>query len=493
MSPSPSCMRRPRVRNLSCGITCQLRAERIRNGLHIRYCSTGHCSSGHYPAFAPFLGSYMYSSHLQAVLMRLKGINRELNNLEALAAIAEVQSRPSHLEVDFSSRCNYRCPMCHQSKFDMGRVALDRTQIDTLVDSLPYVDTVMIAGLGEPLLYPGLGRFLPWLQRYGCHAHLFTNGELIDRRIEWLRDLDRISVSLDGATADTFETLRRGGHFERVVSNIRTLRAAAPQAELVTSTVVSRLNLREIADIVALADSLGMDEVHLSPVDHTPSLELGEEDAPVFAEQLAQALVRRGRVRIINNLQPWHFLPGRNSRVAEADLLKASDAQVLPAAQALETWSEHGGDVPQGFIHGMDAKHQLAELDRRLRTHTRALGALRKRIRRERIQLALPYCSAVWKYGFARSRGDARLCPYADVGLGAVESVLAQPYNTPLLVDLRRSMGEGQPALSVCRGCTDDHRQFRRHSLQSSLDAASAAASESALGRLRRTLASIPR
>lgn len=282
----------------------------------------------------------MGQDSFSAALTQLKSVNRALNNLEALAGLAEVQSRPSHLEVDFSSRCNYRCPMCHQSKYDMGRFALNRLQIDTLVDSLPYVDTVMIAGLGEPLLYPGVGRFLPWLRRYGCHAHLFTNGELIDRRIDWLRELDRVSISLDGASAPTFERLRQGGHFERVISNIRLLRAAAPQAEVVTSTVVSRHNLREIDALIALAESLGMDEVHLSPVDHTPALELCEDDAPVFAEQLARATARRGRVRIVNNLQPRHFLPGRNARVAEDDLRRASSAQVIAAPVALETWPD---------------------------------------------------------------------------------------------------------------------------------------------------------
>lgn len=32
----------------------------------------------------------------------------------------------------------------------MGRFSLQEQDIDTLVDSLPYVDTVMIAGRGEP-------------------------------------------------------------------------------------------------------------------------------------------------------------------------------------------------------------------------------------------------------------------------------------------------------------------------------------------------------
>ena len=422
------------------------------------------------------------------LLVELKRVNRELNDLEALAGVADVQARPSHLEVDLNSRCNYRCPMCHQSKLDMGRYALSREQLDALIDSLPYVDTVMIAGLGEPLLYPGLGRFLPWLHRYGCHAHLFTNGELIDRRLDWLRDLDRISISLDGATAATFETLRQGGHFERVVSNIRALRAAAPRAELATSTVVSRRNLREVADIVELAASLGMQQVHLSPVDHTPALELCEDDAPVFAEQLALAQARSSGVRIFNNVASEHFLPGRNAQVAESDLLKAFvlQAPAAAAADALETWPERDGPASTNLIHGLGPEAQQTELMRRLRCHQKALAALRSRLRREHIALAIPYCSAPWKYRFALSRGVARLCPYADVGVGSVETVMAGGYNSPVLNEVRQSMRAGQPCLSVCRGCTDDHRRFRLDSLQATLEASLRPTPAPALDLVRR-------
>ncbi len=97
-------------------------------------------------------------------------------------------------------------------------------------------------------------------------------------------------------------------------------------------------------------------------------------------------------------------------------------------------------------------------------------------VRAERLQHGLPYCAAVWKYGFARSRGDARLCPYADVGTGPVESVMAGAYNAALLSELRSSMRAGEPCLSVCRGCTDDHRRFRIDSLKSACHSESSAA-----------------
>lgn len=89
----------------------------------------------------------------------------------------------------------------------MGSFQLDEHDISTLIDSLPERDTVLIAGLGEPLLYPELDTFLMHTAQYRCHTHLFTNGQLIHRKINVLRQVDRISVSVDGATAAKLDSV----------------------------------------------------------------------------------------------------------------------------------------------------------------------------------------------------------------------------------------------------------------------------------------------
>lgn len=404
---------------------------------------------------------------MDALLSELKRVNADLGDLEALAGVSEVVAVPVHLEVDFSSRCNYRCPMCHQSKLDMGRNQLDGPALDSLIDALPYVDTVMIAGLGEPLLYPGLDRFLPQVRRYRCRSHLFTNGELIHRHLALLAQLDRISISFDGATRETFEYLRRGGHFDRVVANVRMLRVAAPQTRLVTSTVISRRNLQEVSAIVALAADMGFDEVHLSPVDHTPQLALTPADETAYILQLERAreLAAKLGIAIYNNIESRHFQPNRNAQISPEDRGIQAAAESWPLPDGLDQ------PVGEGYIHGLPPAAELAELSRRLSRHRAALDALRQRMLREQRMLAMPYCSAPWKYGFARSRGDARLCPYADLDVGRVAEVLGGRYNSPLLNQVRQSMVAGEPCLSVCRSCNDDHRQFRREQLQSTLKA----------------------
>jgi pyruvate-formate lyase-activating enzyme len=409
----------------------------------------------------------MNSDH---TLIRLKQLNSMLNSLEALMGVSEMRSVPGHLEIDFSSQCNLRCPMCHQAKLDMGKFQLGSLDLDTLIDSLPYRESVMIAGLGEPLLYRGLPDFLPYLRRYRCHSHLFTNGQLIDKHLSLLHCLDRISVSFDGATPATFETLRRGASFAKVTDNVRRLREAAPRTTLVTSTVVSNRNVPEIADLAVLAQQLGFEEVHLSPVDHTPALALGAQHQTAFSRQLqlARERTRGSGLRIFNHIFAQHFSATRNGQISSADQLASQTASppVWPEpemADAAVLPSHREG------IHHLSAEAQEQELNRRANELAQALSQLRPQLRNQHAPLAMPFCSAPWKYAFARSNGQARLCPYADLDAGPVNEVLGQCYNSAFLVSVRDGLGKAKPTLSVCQGCTDDHRHFKQDQLQNRL------------------------
>jgi MoaA/NifB/PqqE/SkfB family radical SAM enzyme len=412
----------------------------------------------------------MQASELQPTrLHRLKRVNTKLNNLEVLAGVAELRSVPSHLEIDFSSRCNLRCTMCHQSKLDMGKFQLSELDLDTLIDVLPYVETVMMAGLGEPLLYRGIKPFLPYLSRYGCHSHLFTNGELIDRHLDVLPHVQRISVSIDGASKPVFEYLRRGARFAHVVANVAKLRAAAPKTELVTSTVISNRNVHEVAAIVELAISLGMNGVNLSPVDHTPKLALGTEHQAVFVEQLQRATLaaKRAGMALHNNIFAQHFKLTRNAPITDDDELKVAQINAIDSTE--EQALDPARRIAEQFIHGLTAAAERQEIERRITQQSTHLAKLKSALQKAPETLREPYCSAPWKYGFARSNGIARLCPYADIGVGKVGETLGGEYNSILLKQVRQSLADGEPLLDVCRRCTDDHRHFRRDSIGQSL------------------------
>lgn len=96
---------------------------------------------------------------------------------------------------------------------------------------------------------------------------MMTNGMLLDPDV-WDVELKHlhgrmreIAVSLDGATAKTYEQLRPGGDFATVCANLARARRAGELHGLAVNMVVQACNFREMADLVRLCLSWGVDQV----------------------------------------------------------------------------------------------------------------------------------------------------------------------------------------------------------------------------------------
>jgi radical SAM protein with 4Fe4S-binding SPASM domain len=194
---------------------------------------------------------------------------------------------PRELQVEVTGACNLRCRMCLVRYVPaVGRTegALSYPAFRDLVDTLPELTRLTLQGLGEPLLAPHLLDMIRYATDRRVEVGFNTNAVLLDRR--WAKDLvaagaSWVHVSLDGATAATYEDVRhstvfapRPGQFDRVVANLRGLvaeRAAAgvarPKVKLVF--VAMRRNVAELADLVELAADLGVDELWVQNLSHT--------------------------------------------------------------------------------------------------------------------------------------------------------------------------------------------------------------------------------
>ena len=416
---------------------------------------------------------------LNETVYKLKSLNAHLNELETLLGKEHLLSVPTHLEIDFLSECNLRCQMCHQAKYVMPHGKLTELQLNKLIDRLPYIETAMIAGLGEPLLYKKIGDFLPFLRRYKVQSHLFTNGMLIDKHLDTLKNLNKISISFDGDNKDTFEFLRSRADFNKIVKNMEALRSTSNDLCLATSTVISSKNINEIVGIVKIALEVGLNEVHLSPVDHTPSLELKKTDIANFTAQIEQAqqLAQSTNLTIFNNIKTEHFREGRNSEISTEDTQNVSEllSGSPPTPQHTQEEDEDLDVIKvlnsnSVFVHELPADGERIELEHRYRKLKTRYKELLNVALNEPNRIKVPYCSAPWKYTFARSNGQARLCPYADIDVGKVEDVLGTDYNSLLLEKVRRSLADKRPLLAVCQNCTDDHRKFRNKETKSYLN-----------------------
>ncbi len=121
-------------------------------------------------------------------------------------------------------------------------------------------------GGGEPFLHSGIGEILEISRQENLALNVETNAVLCTPSLA--KDLGRcrllnVSVSLDGADAETHEWMRRvAGCFESAIRGIKNLVAEGIRIQIVMS--VARRNAGQMEALVRLAESLGAHAVQFN-------------------------------------------------------------------------------------------------------------------------------------------------------------------------------------------------------------------------------------
>lgn len=180
------------------------------------------------------------------------------------------------IQVECALACNLKCVMCPwvDIRRDAGEArALMRPETWAVIrEHLPEIASVDFTGGGETLLQPLLPQWVSDAARAGCEVGFLTNGLILtEDRLRSLLDagLTWLGVSMDGATAGVYESIRRGSRFETVCANlarVAELRKNGNPKTLI-QFVTMGLNMHECAALVRLAAELGVDEVAFKQCD----------------------------------------------------------------------------------------------------------------------------------------------------------------------------------------------------------------------------------
>lgn len=202
-------------------------------------------------------------------------LRRPANGLNILAAVAQRRKLPLRpgflpyvLDIEPTSYCNFKCTMCHVSDPDFEHAHMPLDLFKQIVDSNPQLAKIHLQGMGEPLLCPDFFNMVNYARKRKILVQTTINGSLLTEQNAAAlatHNLASIGVSVDGATAQTFESIRRGSHFAKVTDGIRrlakALKASGAQSKLRAWTVVQKDNAGELADIVRLCHELGCHEL----------------------------------------------------------------------------------------------------------------------------------------------------------------------------------------------------------------------------------------
>ncbi len=210
---------------------------------------------------------------------------------------------PMTISFEPTTACNLRCPECPSGlrsfTRETGNLKADffRQTIDELSRDLIYL---IFYFQGEPYINPDFLKMVAHARDKGLYTITSTNGHFLDddrarKTVE--SGLDRLIISVDGTTQETYEQYRKEGTLDTVLEGARNvvrwkkaLNSTTPH--IVFQFLVVRPNEHQIPEIYRLAEEIGVDEVKL-------------KTAQVYDFE-------RGNPLIPTNLKYSRYLPGED-------------------------------------------------------------------------------------------------------------------------------------------------------------------------------------
>jgi radical SAM protein with 4Fe4S-binding SPASM domain len=232
-----------------------------------------------------------------------------------------ISGLPISLSVEPTTACNLRCPECPSGlrafSRPTGKLPMDlyRQVIDELQETLLYL---LLYFQGEPYLHPQFLELVEYASQKNIYIATSTNAHFLHdeaARQTVASGLDRLIISIDGTTQETYQSYRIGGKLDKVLEGAnnmvrwkRKLRSRTPH--IIFQFLVVRPNEHQIDEVKQLAKQIGVDEVRFK----TAQIYDYQQGSPLIPTQEKYARYRQqtdGSYAIKNKLldhcwKMWH-------------------------------------------------------------------------------------------------------------------------------------------------------------------------------------------
>ena len=137
---------------------------------------------------------------------------------------------PLQLDFELNYSCNFSCPMCTWNAETTSRFGKDKwfpfeVWKELIDEAVPKgLKSIRLNQINEPLIRQDIVKFVEYARNAGIlDIYFSTNGSLLTEKISRgliEAGLLRLQVSLDAATEETYNKIRIGGDFNKILSNI---------------------------------------------------------------------------------------------------------------------------------------------------------------------------------------------------------------------------------------------------------------------------------
>jgi radical SAM protein with 4Fe4S-binding SPASM domain len=227
--------------------------------------------------------------------------------------ISKHKGLPISLAIEPTTSCNLRCPECPSGLRSFTRPTgmlqedIFKKVIDELQDTLLYLTFYF---QGEPYLHPKFTELVKYASDRKIYTSTSTNAHYLtdeNARKTVESGLDKLIISIDGSTQETYQQYRIGGKLEKVLAG--TEKIVAWKKKLVSKTpqvifqfLVVKPNEHQIAEVYQLAKKYQVDGVQLKTA-QIYDFENGSALMPTNSKYSRYQLLSNGKYAIKNSLE----------------------------------------------------------------------------------------------------------------------------------------------------------------------------------------------
>ncbi|MCB0507786.1 MAG: SPASM domain-containing protein [Bacteroidetes bacterium] len=182
--------------------------------------------------------------------------------------------KPFSISLEPTTSCNLRCPECPSGlrsftrPIGMLEPKFFRKTIDELSSHLIYLTFYF---QGEPYLNKNFLDMVAYAKSKNIYTSTSTNAHYLNdetskKTIE--SGLDRLIISIDGTTQETYQQYRVGGQLSKVIEGAKNIvhwkqKLNSPTPYVIFQFLVVRHNEHQIEDLKKLAKEIGVDDIIL--------------------------------------------------------------------------------------------------------------------------------------------------------------------------------------------------------------------------------------
>jgi len=180
---------------------------------------------------------------------------------------------PISIAFEPTTSCNLRCPECPSGLRSFTRPTgmlnkdFFKDKIEEMQAHLLYLTFYF---QGEPFLHPDFLEMVHVAQKNNIYTATSTNAHFLDdekAEATVKSGLDRLIVSIDGTTQETYEQYRIGGQLEKVLEGTRNIvrwkrKLKSKTPHVIFQFLVVRPNEHQIEEARKLAREIGVNDIH---------------------------------------------------------------------------------------------------------------------------------------------------------------------------------------------------------------------------------------